>query len=58
MFPSKAAAFGVVALYYPSTNNQTVGSTKVSFIKDIDWLDIGKVDQYDQAKADIAAGRY
>jgi dTDP-glucose pyrophosphorylase len=22
------------------------------------WLDIGKVDQYDQAKADIAAGRY
>jgi len=22
------------------------------------WLDIGKVDQYDQAKADMAAGRY
>jgi phospho-N-acetylmuramoyl-pentapeptide-transferase len=37
------AVFGVVALYYPSTNNQTVGSTKVSFIKDIDWLDLGKV---------------
>jgi phospho-N-acetylmuramoyl-pentapeptide-transferase len=36
-------SFGVVALYYPSTNNQTVGSTKVSFIKDIDWFDIGKV---------------
>jgi len=35
--------FGVVALYYPSTNKETVGSTKISFIKDIPWLEIGKV---------------
>ena len=37
------AVFGIVALYYPSTNQQTVGSTKISFIKDIEWADIGKV---------------
>jgi phospho-N-acetylmuramoyl-pentapeptide-transferase len=37
------AVFGMVALYYPSTNTQTVGSTKISFIKDIGWLEIGKV---------------
>lgn len=36
-------AFGVVALYYPSTNKQTVGSTKISFVRDIGWLEIGKV---------------
>jgi phospho-N-acetylmuramoyl-pentapeptide-transferase len=37
------AAFGVVALYFPSTNGETVGSTKLSFIKEVDWLNVGKV---------------
>jgi phospho-N-acetylmuramoyl-pentapeptide-transferase len=35
--------FGVVALYFPSTNGQTVGSTTISFIRDIDFLNVGKV---------------
>jgi phospho-N-acetylmuramoyl-pentapeptide-transferase len=37
------AVFGIVALYFPSTNGETVGSTKLSFIKEIDWLNLGKV---------------
>src|SRR5207248_2699291 len=37
------SVFGVVALYFPATNGQTVGSTHVSFIRDIRWMDIGKV---------------
>ncbi|HEX6684459.1 MAG TPA: phospho-N-acetylmuramoyl-pentapeptide-transferase [Candidatus Limnocylindrales bacterium] len=37
------AVFGTIALAYPSTNRETVGSTKISFIKDIDWLSIGRV---------------
>ncbi|MEV1289639.1 phospho-N-acetylmuramoyl-pentapeptide-transferase [Micromonospora sp. NPDC049679] len=37
------AVFGVIALYFPSTNGQTVGSTTISFIRDISWLDVGKV---------------
>jgi phospho-N-acetylmuramoyl-pentapeptide-transferase len=37
------AAFGTIALYFPSSNQQTVGSTHLSFIKDIDWLNLGKV---------------
>ncbi|HEX5594922.1 MAG TPA: phospho-N-acetylmuramoyl-pentapeptide-transferase, partial [Micromonosporaceae bacterium] len=46
------AVFGVVALYFPSsmvdpsgsqTNDETVGSTMLSFIRDIDALDVGKV---------------
>jgi len=37
------AVFGVIALYYESTNGETVGSTKVSFIKDISWLNVGRV---------------
>ncbi|HEY8532821.1 MAG TPA: phospho-N-acetylmuramoyl-pentapeptide-transferase [Micromonospora sp.] len=37
------AVFGVIALYFPSTNGETVGSTTISFIRDIDWLDVGKV---------------
>ena len=37
------AVFGVVALYFPATNGETVGSTHVSFIRDIRWMDIGKV---------------
>jgi phospho-N-acetylmuramoyl-pentapeptide-transferase len=45
-------AFGVVALYFPSTmvdrsgsrtNAETVASTTISFIRDIGWLDVGKV---------------
>jgi phospho-N-acetylmuramoyl-pentapeptide-transferase len=35
--------FGVIALYFPATNGQTVGSTHLSFVKDIGWLGIGKV---------------
>lgn len=37
------AAFGIIALSDPGSNTETVGSTKISFIRDIDWLDIGKV---------------
>ncbi len=37
------AVFGVIALYYPSTNGQTVASTKLSFVRDIDWIDLTKV---------------
>lgn len=36
-------AFGVVALTYESTNGETVGSTTLSFIRDIDWLQISRV---------------
>jgi phospho-N-acetylmuramoyl-pentapeptide-transferase len=35
--------FGFVALYFPSTNGETVGSTMVSFVRDVNWLDLGKV---------------
>ena len=35
--------FGVIALYFPATNGQTVDSTFISFVRDIHWLDIGKV---------------
>src|SRR2546421_493442 len=41
--PTMGGVVGIVALYFPSTNNQTVGSTHISFIRDIRWLDIGKV---------------
>src|SRR6266536_2568690 len=34
--------FGVVALYFPATNGETVGSTHLSFVKDINWLGVGK----------------
>ena len=34
------------------------GRTVVCFPIREYWLDIGKADQYDQAKADIASGRY
>jgi phospho-N-acetylmuramoyl-pentapeptide-transferase len=37
------AVFGVIALYFPSTNGQTVGSTTISFIRDIDVLNVGKI---------------
>jgi len=35
--------FGVAALYVASTNGQTVASEHISFIRDISWLDVGKV---------------
>jgi phospho-N-acetylmuramoyl-pentapeptide-transferase len=37
------AVFGIVALYFPGTNGQTVGSTDISFVRDVHWLNIGKV---------------
>jgi phospho-N-acetylmuramoyl-pentapeptide-transferase len=37
------AVFGVIALYFPSTNGQTVGSTRISFVRDINWFDVGKI---------------
>lgn len=46
------AIFGVIALWFPSTmtdatgnatNTQTVGSTTLSFIRDIDFLEVSKV---------------
>ncbi|WP_433534904.1 phospho-N-acetylmuramoyl-pentapeptide-transferase [Micromonospora sp. CA-249363] len=46
------AVFGVIALWFPSTmtdatgnatNTQTVGSTTLSFIRDIDFLEVSKV---------------
>lgn len=38
-----SAGFGAAALYWESTNGQTVISEKISFIRDISWLDVGKV---------------
>jgi phospho-N-acetylmuramoyl-pentapeptide-transferase len=35
--------FGVAALYVVSTNGQTVASEHISFIRDISFLDVGKV---------------
>jgi phospho-N-acetylmuramoyl-pentapeptide-transferase len=37
------AGFGIAALYVPSTNGQTVASEHISFIRDVSWLDVGKV---------------
>ncbi|HEX2355895.1 MAG TPA: phospho-N-acetylmuramoyl-pentapeptide-transferase [Micromonosporaceae bacterium] len=37
------ALFGTIALYFPSTNQETVGSTHLSFVRDIEWLNLGKV---------------
>jgi phospho-N-acetylmuramoyl-pentapeptide-transferase len=34
---------GIAALYVPSTNGQTVASEHISFIRDISFLDVGKV---------------
>jgi len=36
------ATFGIIALYFPSTNGQTVGSTTLSFVRDISRLDLTK----------------
>ncbi len=35
--------FGIVALYVKSTNGETVASEHISFIRDISWLNVGKV---------------
>jgi len=35
--------FGVAALYMASTNGQTVASEHISLIRDISWLNVGKV---------------
>jgi phospho-N-acetylmuramoyl-pentapeptide-transferase len=35
--------FGIAALYVASTNGETVASEHISFVRDISWLDIGKV---------------
>jgi phospho-N-acetylmuramoyl-pentapeptide-transferase len=35
--------FGIAALYVASTNGQTVASEHISLIRDISWLDVGKV---------------
>ena len=37
------AGFGWAALYVKSTNGQTVASEHISFIRDVSWLDVGKV---------------
>jgi phospho-N-acetylmuramoyl-pentapeptide-transferase len=37
------SVFGVIALYFPATSGQTVGSTYLSFVRDIHWMNIGKV---------------
>ncbi|HEV7896745.1 MAG TPA: phospho-N-acetylmuramoyl-pentapeptide-transferase [Planosporangium sp.] len=37
------AVFGVIALYFPSKAGVSVGSTYLSFVKEIYWLEIGKV---------------
>src|SRR4029453_13681717 len=36
-------SLGVAALFVPSTNGQTVASEHISFIRDISFLDVGKV---------------
>ncbi|MEV6964057.1 phospho-N-acetylmuramoyl-pentapeptide-transferase [Hamadaea sp. NPDC051192] len=35
--------FGVVALGFPSTAGLSVGSTRLSFVREISWLDVGTV---------------
>jgi phospho-N-acetylmuramoyl-pentapeptide-transferase len=35
--------FGIAALYVASTNGETVASENISFIRDISWLNVGKV---------------
>lgn len=36
-------AFGIIALFFPNANGVTVGSEYISFVRDVDWLFIGKV---------------
>jgi phospho-N-acetylmuramoyl-pentapeptide-transferase len=35
--------FGILALQVPSKKGETVGSTAISFVRDVDWLQISKV---------------
>jgi phospho-N-acetylmuramoyl-pentapeptide-transferase len=35
--------FGILALQVPSRKGETVGSTAISFVRDVDWLQISKV---------------
>ncbi len=35
--------FGIVALSFPSTAGETVASTTLSFVRDVPWLDIGRI---------------
>ncbi|NUT36949.1 MAG: phospho-N-acetylmuramoyl-pentapeptide-transferase [Hamadaea sp.] len=35
--------FGIVALGFPSTAGLSVGSTRLSFVREIDWLNVGTV---------------
>jgi phospho-N-acetylmuramoyl-pentapeptide-transferase len=37
------AGFGVVALGFASTAGLTVGSTRLSFVRDIGWLNVGEI---------------
>jgi len=37
------AVFGVIALYLPGGRGLTVGSKFVSFVRELTWLDIGKI---------------
>jgi phospho-N-acetylmuramoyl-pentapeptide-transferase len=37
------AVFGSVALYFPSASGLTVGSTRISFVRDVSWLEISQV---------------
>jgi len=37
------AAIGIVALYFPSTNGETVASTKLSFVRDFNLIDLNKI---------------
>lgn len=36
-------ALGIVALYFPNPTGVTVGSEYISFVRDVDWMFIGKV---------------
>jgi phospho-N-acetylmuramoyl-pentapeptide-transferase len=36
-------AFGIVALFFPATNGQTVGSTHLSFVRDLSWLNLTRI---------------
>jgi phospho-N-acetylmuramoyl-pentapeptide-transferase len=37
------AGFGIVALGFPSTAGWSVSSTRLSFVREISWLDVGQV---------------
>jgi phospho-N-acetylmuramoyl-pentapeptide-transferase len=37
------SAFGIVALFFPATNGQTVGSTHLSFVRDLSWANLTRI---------------